>query len=125
MTTIINVHIKDLKNLYNDNTMNLYKWMQNDNHLYIGRKGIIIYENKRFPNENSKWANPFKISKTETREIVLDKYKKYILENKQLYDSLEELDGKILGCWCHPEPCHGHVLIELLNEKKLKFMKNP
>ena len=31
-----------------------------------------------------------------------------------------ELDGKVLGCWCHPQPCHGHTLIQLINEFKNK-----
>lgn len=30
--------------------------------------------------------------------------------------SLHELDGKILGCFCKPDKCHGDVLIKLLNE---------
>lgn len=31
---------------------------------------------------------------------------------------LEELRGKVLGCWCSPLPCHGDVLIEFLEEAK-------
>jgi hypothetical protein len=26
---------------------------------------------------------------------------------------LAELKGKRLGCFCHPQPCHGDVLAEL------------
>jgi hypothetical protein len=26
----------------------------------------------------------------------------------------EEFRGKVLGCWCKPEACHGDVLIELI-----------
>lgn len=33
-----------------------------------------------------------------------------------LMKSLPELKGKTLGCWCKPYPCHGDVLVELLNE---------
>lgn len=33
---------------------------------------------------------------------------------------LEELEGKILLCWCRPGPCHGDVLLKLLWEKKMK-----
>ena len=43
--------------------------------------------------------------------IVLDLQ----LLNKELMNSLSELRGKRLGCWCKPERCHGNVLIELLN----------
>lgn len=46
------------------------------------------------------------------------KYRQYVLES-HLYDDLEELNGKILGCWCDPKPCHGHVLIELIQDKRM------
>lgn len=26
------------------------------------------------------------------------------------------LRGKSLGCWCHPDPCHAHVLVRLIDE---------
>lgn len=26
------------------------------------------------------------------------------------------LRGTRLGCWCHPDPCHGHVLVRLIDE---------
>ena len=29
---------------------------------------------------------------------------------------LSELKGKRLGCWCKPAPCHGDVLVELIEE---------
>lgn len=29
---------------------------------------------------------------------------------------LLELKGKRLGCWCKPAPCHGDVLVELIEE---------
>ena len=35
-------------------------------------------------------------------------------------NSLDELEGKTLGCFCKPEKCHGDVLLELLTQKKLK-----
>lgn len=28
-------------------------------------------------------------------------------------DSLHALKGKILGCWCDPQACHGHILAYL------------
>ena len=45
---------------------------------------------------------------------VYKKYKEYILSNENLMSKLYELKGKILGCWCHPTPCHGDILIKLL-----------
>ncbi len=29
---------------------------------------------------------------------------------------LEALRGQRLGCWCHPKPCHGQILVKLLDE---------
>lgn len=65
-----------------------------------------------------KWGNPFEIGKDGTRAEVIEKYQNYILENQELMADLEELRGKRLGCWCHPLPCHGDVLVKLLNATK-------
>ncbi|PCR16422.1 hypothetical protein CQA65_30160, partial [Klebsiella pneumoniae] len=34
-------------------------------------------------------------------------------------DELLELDGKVLGCWCKPRPCHGDVYVKVVNRIKL------
>lgn len=65
----------------------------------------------------SKWGNPFKIGKDGSRDEVIAKYRNYILQNPVLLNSLGELRGKTLGCFCKPLPCHGDVLIELINER--------
>ena len=39
-------------------------------------------------------------------------------------ESLIELEGKVLGCWCHPEPCHGDILVKLLREKRAANTEN-
>ncbi len=62
----------------------------------------------------SKWGNPFVIGKDGTREEVILKYKEYILNRPDLMNSLYELKDKTLGCYCKPLPCHGDVLIELI-----------
>lgn len=62
----------------------------------------------------SKWGNPYEIGNDGTRDEVLLKYRKYISTRiKEL--PFEELRGKVLGCWCHPKPCHGDILIEIVN----------
>ncbi len=55
----------------------------------------------------SKWGNPYKIGKDGTREEVIEKYRQYIFMNPQLRRELSELKCRTLGCWCHPESCHG------------------
>jgi hypothetical protein len=46
---------------------------------------------------------------------VIRKYREYLLSNPDLLDRLPELEGKTLGCWCAPKPCHGDVLVEILS----------
>jgi hypothetical protein len=63
----------------------------------------------------SKWKNPFTVKKHGIDKCLV-LYEQLIRET--LYDDLEELDGKVLGCWCKPNRCHGDILIRLLDEKK-------
>ena len=63
----------------------------------------------------SKWGNPFKIGIDGTREDVIEQYRDWIQTQPHLLNSLEELRGKILGCFCSPQACHGDILVELLN----------
>lgn len=74
-----------------------------DNYEYIGRPGI--------------WGNPFTIGKDGIRKEVIQKYEKYIRNNKMLMPILYTLKGKYLGCWCKPSACHGDVLVKLIKEK--------
>ena len=78
------------------------------NFVYIGR-GVA-------PFRRSKWANPYLIGRSGTRDEVVAKYRRWILGKPELLASLPELKGKILGCWCIPKACHGSVLVELLGE---------
>jgi hypothetical protein len=80
-----------------------------------------------FIGRGSKWGNPFTHIKdkltlathiVETREEAIEKYREYILDNEELMNSLDELDGKVLGCYCKPLSCHGDILLELITKKK-------
>ena len=66
----------------------------------------------------SKWGNKFVIGKDGDRAEVIKKYREWILDNKELLNSLHELKGKVLGCFCKPLACHGDVLAELVNESE-------
>jgi hypothetical protein len=70
----------------------------------------------------SKWGNPYSHKqgtlaefKVNTTKEAIDAYERYLLSNKELFDSLVELKGKTLGCWCKPGPCHGDVLVKWAN----------
>lgn len=118
--TTVNVKVKDIRPLGYDN---LRKWVEDENNVYIARKGIVFIDNQRFPKGDSIWCNPYKIGKDGTRDEVIAKYEWYIRENIKLHPSilnqLQQLKGKTLGCWCKPERCHGDVLIKLINEYNL------
>lgn len=78
--------------------------------LYIGRA------NRAHDLKASKWANPHKIACDADRPAALDRYKADTLGNRDLMAALPELAGQTIGCWCHPKPCHGHVLQALFRE---------
>jgi Domain of unknown function (DUF4326) len=74
----------------------------------------------------SKWGNPYSWKPgtkakymVSSREEAIQKYKEWVLQQPTLMNSLHELKGKTLGCFCKPAPCHGDVLVELV-EKYVK-----
>lgn len=67
---------------------------------------------------STKWGNPFKIGPDGNRATVIRKYKEWIGTQHELLDQLEELRGKDLACWCHPNPCHGHFLVRIANPEE-------
>ena len=63
----------------------------------------------------TKWGNPFKIGEDGNRQEVIELYidlclVNWILEKDTYLKQLDELKGKILGCWCKPDLCHGDIL---------------
>lgn len=114
--SVVNCKVKYIRPTYSD----LRDWMACENNIYIGRKGIVFIDNKRFPEHSSKFANPYKIGKDGDRETVLHKYRLYILNelknNTDLLGDLVAMKGKTLGCWCCPDKCHGDILLELIDK---------
>lgn len=79
--------------------------------IYIGREQNYPPRTV-FP--RSKWANPFTLRKHGVKALEL--YEVYVRNKPELIDSLHELEGKVLGCWCKPDKCHGDILVKLFNE---------
>jgi hypothetical protein len=72
------------------------------NAVYIGRPSL--------------WGNPFVIGRDGDRKEVIQRYRAYILSKPELLSLAKELlRGKDLVCFCSPEPCHGDVLLEIVN----------
>ena len=96
---IINLH----------NVENIEEWLKSDNNVYVGREG----ENEVLKNEDCKWGNPFTLREYRSRKKVVDLYRADISNNEELMAAIEQLHGKVLGCWCSPCQCHAEVLHEL------------
>ena len=61
---------------------------------------------------NSIWGNPFILDEDGDRETVIENYADYLTKRPSLRKMSATLRGRILGCWCYPEPCHGHILMK-------------
>lgn len=107
-TKLINCRKSNLVNLgYRD----LVHWLEDDEHIYIGREMEFYVKGAK----GSKWRNPYSVKKY-GRDECLQRYRQNIKNSPELLHSLEELRGKTLACWCAPLPCHGDILIELLDK---------
>lgn len=86
--------------------------------IYIGRKNYT----------HEHYGNPFPINKHCDREMSINNFRMWIKgqdfqdiepkRRKWILENLEKLRSQTLGCWCDPQPCHGDVYIELLEEIK-------
>jgi hypothetical protein len=85
-----------------------------DRAVYIGRES----RRARPPRKESIWHNPFRVPQdAATNDEACAMYREYLLKKPELLGRLKELRGKLLVCWCKPDPCHGDVLIELLEKE--------
>lgn len=72
----------------------------------------------------SKWGNPFSHLpdtlakfKVATRQEAIARYREWIVSQPELVEAARrELAGKVLGCWCKPQACHGDVLAEIIRD---------
>jgi hypothetical protein len=83
--------------------------------VYIGRPSIF--------------GNPFEIGKDGTREEVINKFYSYfyhrLYHDMEFVNKVKELQGKKLGCFCAPLPCHGDIIVKFLDQLiKIEEMKN-
>lgn len=76
-------------------------WRENPDYVYIGRP--------------SKWGNPFEV-RSYGRDGAVAQHAIWFQRQPELMESLHELKDKTLVCFCHPSPCHGHILARLADE---------
>lgn len=65
---------------------------------------------------NSDWGNPFEMPADGDRDTVCDSYEIFFPRKFSLHNRLDELRGKVLGCWCYPQRCHGNYLVSKVTE---------
>jgi len=85
--------------------------------LILNKRRDLIPSNAVYIGRGSKWGNPFIIGKDGDRAEVIVKYRAWILDIEYLLEALPELHKRPLLCYCAPLPCHGNVLLELLQER--------
>lgn len=103
-------------NIVNLHTVtNIDKWLKQEENLYVGRPCRKV--NPKIVNpervKNFKWKNPFKIDDYHSQEKVINLFEEHVLVTRHLAETVGELKGKILGCWCAPSPCHAEILHRL------------
>ena len=70
---------------------------------------------------NSDWGNPFELGPDGDRGTVCDSFEVYFGRKYSLHDRVLGLKGKVLGCWCYPQRCHGDHLISKLEGVNADF----
>lgn len=72
---------------------------------YIGRGSI--------------WGNPYTVEHY-GRDKCIEMYevliRRKLEQDPTLVTKLMALQGKVLGCYCKPQKCHGDVLVQLIEE---------
>ena len=83
-------------------------------------RALLIWARKtdRFVriDRNTEWGNPFEMGKDGDRDTVCDSYEIFFPRKFSLHNRLDELKGKVLGCWCYPARCHGMYLTAKVEE---------
>ena len=98
-------------NIVNLNTVkDIDNWLKNDGNVYVGRPRNKIAT-------KSKGKNPFTIKDHYSRQKVIKLFFHHVRSTKYLADSVGELRGKVLGCWCAPNSCHAEVLHQLAGNR--------
>ena len=85
----------------------------------LNRKRSGIPEGAVYVGRPSKWGNPFVIGRHGTRDQVIDKYERWLLQQPDLMKSLSDLKGKDLVCHCAPSRCHADILIKYANRRAI------
>ncbi len=91
------------------NTTQVVHCKKSEYDVYIGRPSL--------------WGNPYSSKKgtlakyfVGSKSEAIQSYEEYLESSPDLLEALKELKGKRLGCWCKPKPCHGDIIVKLINK---------
>lgn len=85
--------------------------------VYIGRPS-------KYGNTYShiKNASTLALYEADSREDAIQYFERDLIEKPELIEAVQnELRGKILGCYCAPEACHGEVLVKYANTQTFYY----
>lgn len=87
--------------------------IRKDNYdVYIGRAG---------KGTDGYFGNPFRIELGMPRGGTLKKFREYFYNrlktDPEFHKRINALQGKTLGCFCKPYPCHGDIIKEYLDNQ--------
>jgi len=97
----------------------------------LARTGRVGYIDRRGP-----WGNPWKTGRTAgvcaiTHDEAVAEHRRWLtgdwpdvhrvsdgreVARTRVLAHVGDLRGKVLACWCTPNPCHGHTLAELARQ---------
>lgn len=81
---------------------------------YIGRGPKSIGLHNRYVWTPSKLAYTVQVS---NRDDSLRYFEQDTRRNPKMMAQITALpEDAVLGCWCHPKPCHGDVIVKLWKE---------
>ena len=99
--------------------VNKYKHTPTENDVYIGRGSVLGNPFTSIKDKTTKAEfisdNPIEDFQKYLEEKIAQKDKKICDELNRIY-KMEEVN---LICFCKPKPCHGDVIKEIINSKKL------
>ena len=98
-------------------------WWKVDAHfVYIGREKSGMHYGNPFSSKSKNIAKVRVDSREESVEafrlwITGEAYQNVEPERRDwILANLHKLRGNTLVCFCHPDPCHGHILAKLADE---------
>jgi len=95
-------------NVRKDSDVALRNWAKEAGRfVYIGRRTC--------------WGNAYRMADENDRAPAVDAYRERWPHQTKLHARLPELRGKVLGCWCHPRACHGHIIADAVNAGAANF----